>query len=72
MHPYFTTELGRMRAEEMQARATHYRLVQVAKRHAAAQKQGRPLSHAGAFVYRRALRIAALSTVAVAVGIAIF
>lgn len=72
MHPFQVTELGRMRAEEMEERAAHYRLAQLVKARDATQEQGRPLSRAGAFVYRRALRIAALSIVAVVAGTAIF
>jgi hypothetical protein len=72
MHPFYSTELGRMRAEEMEARAARYRLAQLAKGRNGAQKQGRPLARVEAFVYRRALRIAALSIVTVVVGIAVF
>jgi hypothetical protein len=61
-----TTEIGRMRAEEMRARAERYRTIQKAKQHKAEpEKEEEPLSHPRTFVYRKALGIVGLSVLMV-------
>jgi len=67
------TEIGRMRREEAIARAENYRLAQIAKRRTEeAERPGeRRLSPAWVLVYRKALKIAALSIVVIT-GIVVF
>jgi hypothetical protein len=57
------TEMGRMRREADIARADHYRLVQIAKRRSQRLEDEAPLSRAWVIVFRRALKVAALSVV---------
>jgi hypothetical protein len=57
-----TTEIGRMRAEEMRARAERYRTIQKAKQHKKEpEEEEESLSHSRTFVYRKALGIVGLS-----------
>ena len=65
MNHFFTTELGRMRAEEAVARADRYRLAQQAQQH----KERTTLSRPARFAYRRALAAVGLSAL-VAIGTA--
>jgi hypothetical protein len=60
-----TTEIGRMRAEEMRARAERYRMIQKAKQHRKAEPEEESLSRTRSVVYRRALGIAGLSVLMV-------
>jgi hypothetical protein len=67
---HFTTEIGRMRAEEMRARAERYRTIQKAKQHKKAESQQEaeePLSRSRIFVYRKALGVVGLSLLLVLV-----
>jgi hypothetical protein len=65
MNHFFTTELGRMRAEEAVARADRYRLAQQAQQH----NERTTLSRPTRFAYRRALAAVGLSAL-VAIGTA--
>jgi hypothetical protein len=61
---HITTEIGRMRAEEMRARAERYRTIQKAKQHRKAESEPEPeesLSRSRIYVYRKALGIVGLS-----------
>jgi hypothetical protein len=61
---HFTTEIGRMRAEEMRARAERYRTIQKAKQHKKTESEEEPeesLSRSRTFVYRKSLGIVGLS-----------
>jgi hypothetical protein len=63
-----TTEIGRMRAEEMRARAERYRTIQKAKQHKKAESEEEvSLSRSRSVVYRKALGIAGLSVLMVLV-----
>ena len=65
-----TTEIGRMRAEEMRTRAERYRTIQKAKQHKKTESEPEPeasLGRSRTFVYRRALGIAGLSVLMVLV-----
>jgi hypothetical protein len=63
-----TTEIGRMRAEEMRARAERYRTIQKAKQHRKAESEEEAaLSRSRSVVYRKALGIAGLSVLMVVV-----
>ena len=63
-----TTEIGRMRAEEMRARAERYRTIQKAKQHRKAESEEEAsLSRSRSVVYRKALGIAGLSVLMVLV-----
>jgi hypothetical protein len=64
-----TTEIGRMRAEEMRARAERYRTIQKAKQHKKheSEEEEESLSHSRTFVYRKALGIVGLSLLMVLV-----
>jgi hypothetical protein len=67
---HFTTEIGRMRAEEMRARAERYRTIQKAKQHKKAESEPEPeesLSRSRTFVYRKALGVVGLSLLLVLV-----
>lgn len=59
MHSYFTTEIARMRTEEMIARADRYRLAQKARSHKDRRADGQ--SRRTRLVYRKALAAVALS-----------
>ena len=62
MSQYFTTELGRMRTEEMIARADRYRLAQQAKQRKQARKsEDRQSPRTELFAFRRALTAVGLS-----------
>jgi hypothetical protein len=71
MHPTFTTEIGRMRVEEMHARAAQYRLAQQAKQAKSAEpaeapepaRPRRPI----VFLYRKALAWVGVSLLTVVV-----
>lgn len=66
MSQYFTTELGRMRTEEMIARADRYRLAQQAKQRKQARKsEDRQSSRTELFAFRRALTAVGLSVLMV-------
>jgi hypothetical protein len=62
-----TTEIGRMRAEEMRVRAERYRTIQKAKQHkkVESEEEEESLSHSRTFVYRKALGIVGLSVLMV-------
>jgi hypothetical protein len=60
MSHYFTTELGRMRTDELIARADQYRLAQRAKAVAGSERQS---SRTRIRVYRRVLAAVGLSSV---------
>jgi hypothetical protein len=63
-----TTEIGRMRAEEMRARAERYRTIQKAKQHKKAESEEEvSLTRSRSVVYRKALGIAGLSVLMVLV-----
>jgi hypothetical protein len=63
-----TTEIGRMRAEEMRARAERYRTIQKAKQHKKAEPEEEvSLTRSRSVVYRKALGIAGLSVLMVLV-----
>jgi hypothetical protein len=71
MHPTFTTEIGRMRVEEMHARAAQYRLAQQARQRkdaepAEAPEPARPRRPI-VFLYRKALAVVGVSLLTVAV-----
>ena len=64
MHPsqHITEEIGRLRAEEMRARAEQYRLVQMARRqHEDSKPAEKPLTRFRIDVYRKALGILGLA-----------
>jgi hypothetical protein len=58
---HITTEIGRMRAEEMRARAERYRTIQKAKQHKKTEPEEEVPSRSRTFVYRKALGIVGLS-----------
>ena len=60
---HITTEIGRMRAEEMRARAERYRTIQKAKQHKKTEPEEEAPSRSRTFVYRKALGIVGLSLV---------
>jgi hypothetical protein len=60
MSHYFTTELGRMRTDELIARADRYRLAQNAK---AVSADKAPTNRTRSRVYRRVLAAVGLSSV---------
>jgi hypothetical protein len=65
-----TTEIGRMRAEEMRTRAERYRTIQKAKQHKKTESEPEPeasLGRSRTFVYRKALGIVGLSVLMVLV-----
>jgi hypothetical protein len=63
-----TTEIGRMRAEEMRARAERYRTIQKARQHKKAEAEAEvTLSRPRSVVYRKALGVAGLSVLMVLV-----
>jgi hypothetical protein len=63
-----TTEIGRMRAAEMRARAERYRTIQKAQQHKKAESEEEvSLSRSRSVVYRKALGIAGLSVLMVLV-----
>jgi hypothetical protein len=63
-----TTEIGRMRAEEMRARAERYRTIQKAKQHKKPESAEEvSFSRSRSIVYRKALGIAGLSALMVLV-----
>ena len=66
------TEIGRMRREQDIARADRYRQAQIAKRRAQSldtEVPEAPLSRAWVIVYRRALKVAALSVIVTATAV---
>jgi hypothetical protein len=65
---HITTEIGRMRAEEMRARAERYRTIQKAKQHKKTEpEEENAPSRSRTFVYRKALGIVGLSVLMVLV-----
>jgi hypothetical protein len=60
---HFSTEIGRMRAEEMRARAERYRTIQKAKQHKKeeSEEEEESLSPSRSLVYRKALGAVGLS-----------
>jgi hypothetical protein len=61
-----TTEIGRMRAEEMRARAERYRTIQKAKQHKKVESEEQEVpSRSRIYVYRKALGVAGLSVLMV-------
>ena len=64
-----TTEIGRMRAEEMRARAERYRTIQKAKQHKKTESEEQEVasSRSHIYVYRKALGIVGLSALMVLV-----
>jgi hypothetical protein len=65
---HITTEIGRMRAEEMRARAERYRTIQKAKQHKKTEpEEENAPSRSRIFVYRKALGIVGLSVLMVLV-----
>jgi hypothetical protein len=68
---HVAAEMGRIRREEAMARASNHRLAKIAK-HATSVESETTLSRAHVIVFRRALKIAALSVVMASAGVFFF